>query len=120
MHQAGAGSVAAAGLAKENEDIFIPGSPGPISLPQTSPGLQLLQRIRDEAHRFALGYHHKLRKKQAFTSALDAVPGIGPRRKRNLIRKFGSVSEIRQASLDDLASTGGISRSLARKIKEHL
>ncbi len=120
MRQAGVSSVPAAGLAKENEDIFIPGRPKPLSLPQASPGLHLLQRIRDEAHRFALGYHRKLRRKQTFASALDAVPGIGPGRKRSLIRKFGSVPEIREASVDELAGTSGVSRGLAQKIKEYL
>ncbi len=120
MRQAGVGSLPVAGLAKENEDIFIPGKPKPLSLPQASPGLHLLQRIRDEAHRFALGYHHKLRKKQTFASALDAVPGIGPGRKRSLMRKFGSVPEIRGASVDELAGTSGVSRGLAQKIKEYL
>jgi excinuclease ABC subunit C len=112
--------VLVASLAKEREDIFIPKRAKPISLPFSSPGLQLLQRLRDEAHRFALGYHHKVRKKQTFASALDAVPGVGPKRKRNLLKKFGSVQAIREASPGELAATKGMSRSLAQKIKEYL
>jgi len=120
MHEVGANSVPVASLAKEREVIFIPNRTEPISLPQNSPGLQLLQRLRDEAHRFALGYHQKLRKRETFVSELDAVPGIGPKRKRSLLKKFGSVQAIRDASLEELAATGGMSKNLAQKIKEHL
>ncbi len=120
MRQVGAGSVPVTSLAKEREEIFIPKRAKPISLLFSSPGLQLLQRLRDEAHRFALGYHHKVRKKQTFASALDSVPGVGPKRKRNLLKKFGSVQAIREASPRELAATKGMSRSLAQKIKEYL
>ena len=120
MRQAGADSVPVASLAKEKEEIFIPQRVKPISLPYTSPGLQLLQRVRDEAHRFALGYHHKVRGKQAFISALDTIPGIGPKLKLNLLRHFGSVQSIREATLEELASAKGMSRSLAQRIKEYL
>ena len=120
MRQVGADSVPVASLAKEKEEIFIPKRAKPISLPYTSPGLQLLQRIRDEAHRFALGYHHKVHKKQTLASELDTIPGIGPRRKRSLLKHFGSVPAIREASLEELASAKGMSRSLAIKIKEYL
>ncbi len=120
MRQAGADSVPVASLAKEREEIFIPKMAKPISLHYTSPGLQLLQRVRDEAHRFALGYHHKVHKKQALTSELDTIPGIGPRRKRSLLRQFGSIPAIREASLEELASAKGMNRNLAQKIKEYL
>jgi excinuclease ABC subunit C len=120
MHRVGADSVPVASLAKENEEIFIPQRAKPISLPYSSPGLQLLQRIRDEAHRFALGYHHKVRKKQTFASALDTVPGIGPKRKSSLIKHFGSIHRIKEATLEELASTKGMNPNLAKKIKEHL
>ena len=120
MRQVGAGSVPVTSLAKENEEIFITKRAKPISLPFSSPGLQLLQRLRDEAHRFALGYHHKIRKKQTFASALDSVPGVGPKRKRTLLKKFGSVQAIREASPGELAATKGMSRSLAQKIKEYI
>jgi excinuclease ABC subunit C len=120
MKEIGADSIPAAGLAKENEEIFIPQKSKPVVLPRSSPGLQLLQRLRDEAHRFALGYHRKLRKKQTFASALDTVPGIGPKRKRALIRRFGSVKAIREASLEELAVAKGMTPKLAKKIKESL
>ncbi|GAH79974.1 unnamed protein product, partial [marine sediment metagenome] len=120
MQQMGAGSVPTASLAKENEEIFIPQKKEPIVLPKSSPGLQLLQRLRDEAHRFALGYHQRIRKREAFASVLDTIPGIGPRRKRALLRQFGSVKAIREAPIEELATARGMTRSLAKKIKEHL
>ena len=120
MREVGADSVPIASLAKENEYIFIPQKTEPIVLPGNSPGLQLLQRLRDEAHRFALSYHHKIRQKQTFASAFDNVPGIGPKRKRSLLRQFGSVRAIQEASLEELAATKGMSRSLAKRIKENL
>jgi len=120
IEEVGVKSVPVASLAKENEEVFIPQRKEPIVLPATSPGLQLLQRLRDEAHRFAVGYHRKVRRKQTFDSSLDAIPGIGPRRKRALLRQFGSVRGIREASVEELASAKGMSMSLARKIKEYL
>ncbi|MBA7559050.1 MAG: excinuclease ABC subunit UvrC [Dehalococcoidia bacterium] len=120
MREMGAGAIPAAGLAKENEELFIPGRAKSIVLPPSSPGLQLLQRLRDEAHRFALGYHHKVRRRESFASALDSVPGIGAKRKKALIRQFGSVKAIRQAPVAELANVSGITKSLAQKIKENL
>jgi excinuclease ABC subunit C len=120
MQEMGATEIPTASLAKENEEIFIPRQAEPVRLPGSSPGRQLLQRVRDESHRFALGYHQKIREKESFTSALDSIPGIGPRRKRALLRKFGSVRAISQASLEELATTKGMSRGLAKKIKEYL
>jgi excinuclease ABC subunit C len=120
MEELGAGSVPLASIAKENEEIFTPRSTDPLVLPGSSPSLQLLQRLRDEAHRFALGYHQKLRRRQTFDSTLDAVPGIGPKRKRALLRQFGSVRAIRDAPLEELAAAEGMSPVLARKVKEIL
>ncbi len=120
MHEVGADSVPIASLAKENEQLFIPQRTKPIILPGNSPGLQLLQRLRDEAHRFALSYHQKIRQKRTFASVLDSIPDIGPRRKRALLRQFGSVRAIQQASLEELAATKGITRGLAKRIKESL
>ena len=120
MREMGAGSIPVASLAKENEEIFIPQEKEPVILPGNSPALQLLQRLRDEAHRFALGYHQKIHKKQAFASVLDTIPGIGPRRKRALLKQFGSVQAIREAPLDELSTAKGMSQSLAQKIKEYL
>jgi excinuclease ABC subunit C len=107
-------------LAKGDEEIYLPGRSTPLILKQDSAGLRLLRHLRDEAHRFALGYHLKVRSHRAFGSALDSIPDIGPKRKRLLIRQFGSVSAIKEASVNELASVEGISRSLAEKIKEHL
>ena len=120
MREMGTGSIPVASLAKENEEIFIPQEKEPVILPGNSSGLQLLQRLRDEAHRFALGYHQKIHKKETFASALDTIPGIGPNRKRALLKQFGSVQAIQEASIEDLATTSGMSRSLAKRIKEYL
>lgn len=119
MREMGA-DIPAAGLAKENEELFIPGRAKPIVLPPSSPGLQLLQRLRDEAHRFALGYHHRIRKKESFASVLDGVPGIGAKRKKTLLRHFGSLKGIREATVEELTNISGITKSLAQKIKEYL
>lgn len=118
--EAGVGSVPIASLAKENEEIFIPQRAKPVVLPGNSSGLHLLQRLRDEAHRFALGYHQKIRKKETLTSALDTIPGIGAKRKRALLKQFGSVRAIQEASIEDLATTRSMNKSLARRIKEYL
>jgi excinuclease ABC subunit C len=120
MQETRAGDIPAAGLAKENEELFIPGRAKPIVLPPSSPGLQLLQRLRDEAHRFALGYHHRVRRKQTFASALDSVPGIGAKRKKALVRQFGSLKSVRGASVEELANVSGITKGIAYKIKENL
>ena len=118
MKEAGADSIPTTSLAKENEEIFIPDKPEPIILSRSSQGLQLLQRLRDEAHRFAIGYYRKVHKKETFTSALDAIPSIGPGRKRALLRKFGSVQAIREASEEELAAVSGMTQSIVNKIKE--
>jgi excinuclease ABC subunit C len=120
MAELGAESVPTASLAKENEEIFIPGKAEPIILARSSSGLKLLQRLRDEAHRFALSYHQKIRKRETFASALDTVPGVGPKRKRALLRQFGSIQAIREATEEELASASGMTKSLAKKVKEYL
>ncbi|MBE0480536.1 MAG: excinuclease ABC subunit C, partial [Dehalococcoidia bacterium] len=108
--------VPVAAIAKENEEIFVQGRQEPIALARDSQALYLLQRIRDEAHRFALSYHTKMRKKRAFTSSLD-VPGIGPKRRRALLRHFGSIKAIKAASAEEIASVPGMTRPLALKLK---
>jgi excinuclease ABC subunit C len=113
-------SVSIASLAKENEEIFIPRRKEPVILAKSSPGLQLLQRLRDEAHRFAVSYYTKVHRKKTFTSALDSIPGIGPKRKRALLRQFGSVQRIREASVDELVAATGMTQSQAKRIKEYL
>ena len=113
-------SVSVASLAKENEEIFIPRRKEPIILPRSSPGLQLLQRLRDEAHRFAISYYARVHQRQTFTSTLDGIPGIGPKRKRALLRQFGSVPKIKDASVDELVAATGMTQSQAKRIKEYL
>jgi len=119
MRELGVDTVPLASLAKENEDVFLPGEPLPLALPRNSPALYLLQRVRDEAHRFALSYHLRVRRKAAMISALD-LPGIGPKRRRALMRRFGTVPRIREASVEELASVPGISRALAANVKKYL
>jgi excinuclease ABC subunit C len=120
MRNLGLKHVPLAGLAKQNEELFVQDMAEPILLPRTSQALYLVQRIRDEAHRFAIQYHRKVRGKTGMASALDSVPGVGPKRKRALLRKFGSLSAIRDAPVDEIASTVGFTRSLAEKVKEYL
>jgi excinuclease ABC subunit C len=107
-------------LAKEREELFRPDRPDPIELPRTSQGLYLVQRIRDEAHRFAVTYHQKLRSKRAVRSILDDVSGVGPAKKRALLKTFGSVRGMREAPIDDLAAVAGVGPALAKRIKEAL
>jgi len=120
MRDLGVADIPAAGLAKQHEELFVQDMSEPIVLPRTSQALYLVQRIRDEAHRFAITYHRGVRQKASVRSALDAIPGIGPKRKRALLRKFGSVQRIRQASLDDIAATPGFTRALAERVREGL
>lgn len=113
-------SIPLSSLAKENEELFVPEKSDPIILPKSSLSLKLLQRLRDEAHRFAITYFQKVHKKRVFTSALDEVPGIGPKKKKALVKQFGTVQAIRQASIAELSAVTGINRELAQKIKEKL
>jgi len=113
-------SVPVASIAKENEDVFIPGRSEPLDIPKDSPALHTLQRARDEAHRFAVSYHQKLRRKKGIASLLDDIPGIGPKRKRALIIKFRSVKGIKEASLEELSQTKSMTLALAKKVKEYL
>ena len=110
----------AVGLAKREEEIFVADMGEPIRLDRRSQGLYLLQRVRDEAHRFAITYHRGLRKSRARASALDAVPGVGPKRKKALLRKFGTIQAIREADAGEIADTDGMTRRLAEKVKERL
>ncbi|MDD4323116.1 MAG: helix-hairpin-helix domain-containing protein, partial [Dehalococcoidales bacterium] len=107
-------------LAKENEEIFTPFSNIPILLPKNSPVLQLLQRIRDEAHRFAVSYHRSIRSKKGIESLLDGIEGIGPRRKKVLMKHFGSLENIRKASVEQITQVNGITPVLAQRIKERI
>ncbi len=108
------------GLAKQEEEIFLPGRPEPLRLPRASQGLYLMQRVRDEAHRFAITYHRHVRRKGTLTSQLDGVPGIGPRRRSALLKHFGSVEAIREASVEELAAVPGMTRPAAEQLKASL
>jgi excinuclease ABC subunit C len=120
MKELGLNSTPVASLAKEREEVFIADKPESLNIPQTSATLYLLQRIRDEAHRFALGYHQKLRQKEGIASVLDSIPGIGPKRKKALLKKFGSVRGIKDASIDELSTVAGMTAKLAEQVKEYL
>jgi len=112
--------VPAVGLAKQNEEVFLPDKVHPLLLPPKSQGLYLIQRIRDEAHRFAITSHRSKRLKTGLASQLEAVPGIGPVKRKALLGHFGSVEKIRKASLEELANVQGIDEELAQAIHEHL
>ncbi len=109
-----------AGLAKREELLFQVDSSDPVRLDRRSQGLYLVQRIRDEAHRFAISYHRRLRARQTSQSTLDRIKGIGPRRKKALLRKFGSLQAIREADLTDIAATPGMTQRLAEQLKTEL
>jgi excinuclease ABC subunit C len=106
-----------AGLAKEREELFLPDRSEPVVLPPTSQALYLVQRLRDEAHRFANAYHRQLRARAQIRSVFDEMPGVGPARKRALLRVFGSARQMREATVEQIASVPGISRNLAERIK---
>ncbi|MDA1348672.1 MAG: excinuclease ABC subunit UvrC [Chloroflexi bacterium] len=116
----GIDSVPLASLAKEEEELFVPQVPEPIVLPRSSQGLFLMQRLRDEAHRFAITFHRERRSKNSIRSALDLVPGIGPKRRKLLITRFGSVKGIQAAELEDIAAVPGMTMKQARTVKEYL
>jgi len=108
------------GLAKRREEVFIPESSRPLILPPGSQGRFLLQRIRDEAHRFAIGYHRKLRRKENLASILEEVPGIGPARRKALLKRFSSIEAIRKATVEELAAIPNMNAPLAERLKEYL
>jgi excinuclease ABC subunit C len=120
MQELGITDVPLTGLAKRFEELHLPHQAAPVVLPRRSQALYLVQRIRDEAHRFAITYHRDVRGKRALRSELDEIAGIGPGRKKALLKRFGSVRRIREASVDEVAATPGISRDLAERLKSHL
>jgi excinuclease ABC subunit C len=107
-------------LAKRMEAVYLPGSPDPVVIPRTSEALYLLQRVRDEAHRFAIGYHRKLRGRSMTRSVLDGIPGVGETRRRQLVRHFGSARKAAQASLEELEQVPGLGPQLAKVVYDHL
>jgi excinuclease ABC subunit C len=116
MRELGVDDVALCGLAKRLEEVWLPDTPDPVILPRTSEALYLLQRIRDEAHRFAITYHRQRRSVSMTQSALDGVPGLGETRRKALLRHFGSVKRLRAASVDDIAAVPGVGRRTAAAV----
>ena len=116
LDELGIDDVAVCGLAKRLEEVWLPGADGPVIMPRTSEGLYLLQRVRDEAHRFAITYHRKKRSAALTTSELDAVPGLGPARRATLLRHFGSVRRISGATVAEIAGLPGIGPRIAEAV----
>jgi excinuclease ABC subunit C len=107
-------------LAKRMEEVYLPGSPDPVILPRASEALYLLQRVRDEAHRFAIAYHRKLRGRSMTRSALEGIPGVGEARRKDLVRHFGSVRKLSQATVEEIAAVPGFGPRLAETVWRHL
>ena len=107
-------------LAKRMEEVYLPGMADPVVIPRTSEALYLLQRVRDEAHRFAITYHRKLRDRSMTRSVLDGIPGVGETRRRQLVRHFGSARKAAQASLEELEQVPGVGPQLAKVVYDHL
>ncbi len=120
LQRLGLGGLAIVGLAKEHEEIYRPGISEPIILPHEMGALRLLQRIRDEAHRFANGYHQLLMKRRIHESILDDCPGVSERRKATLLKTFGSVSRLRKATMEEIAAVPGVSEKVAQGIVDYL
>jgi excinuclease ABC subunit C len=120
LTEAGATDTTVCALAKREEEIHLPGRPDPVRLPRSHAGLRMLQRLRNEAHRFAHSYNRNLRRRRTLSSSLGSVPGIGPARQRQLLEHFGSVRAIRAASAEQIAAVAGFSTPLARRILDHL
>jgi excinuclease ABC subunit C len=116
----GVTDVAVIGLAKRLEEIWVPGEPDPLIMPRNSEGLYLLQRVRDEAHRFAITFHRSKRSKRMTASALDAIPGLGEHRRKALVTHFGSVAKLKQASVDEITAVPGIGVTTATAVLEAL
>jgi excinuclease ABC subunit C len=112
----GLADIPVVGLAKREEEVWVPWADDPVVLPAGSPSLYLVKHVRDEAHRFAIEYHRKLRGRAMTASALDDIPGVGPKRKKALLKEFGSLRRLRAASADDIAAVRGIPRDVAEEI----
>ncbi len=120
LDELGITDVAVIGLAKRLEEVWVPSEPDPIIMPRNSEGLYLLQRVRDEAHRFAVSYHRSKRSKRMTASALDAVPGLGEHRRKALVTHFGSVARLKQATVDEITAVPGIGAATARAVLQAL
>jgi len=108
------------GLAKRLEEVFVPGTSEAQNIPKSSAGLKLLQQIRDESHRFAINYHRQLRGKRTLKSPLDEIPGIGPQRKTALLKTFGSLKKLREATLEELIEKGKLPSKVADSVYQAL
>jgi excinuclease ABC subunit C len=120
LEELGVDDVAVIGLAKRLEEIWVPGEPDPVIMPRNSEGLFMLQRVRDEAHRFAITYHRSKRSKRMTASVLDGVPGLGEHRRKALVTHFGSVAKLKQASVEEITSVPGIGIATARAVLDAL
>jgi excinuclease ABC subunit C len=120
MRDMGVKQIPTVGLAKQHEEIFVQDVTEPVVLPRASQALYLVQRIRDEAHRFAITYHRGVRSKTGMQSALDTIPGVGPKKKQALLKKFGSVRAIREATVEEIAATVGFTSALAERVKQQV
>ncbi len=120
LEELGVHDVAVIGLAKRLEEVWVPSEPDPVILPRTSEGLYLLQRVRDEAHRFAISYHRSKRSKRMTASALDAVRGLGENRRKALVTHFGSVARLKEATVEEITAVPGIGVATARAVREAL
>jgi excinuclease ABC subunit C len=120
MNELGIADIALCGLAKRLEEVWVPEQTDPIILPRTSEGLYLLQRIRDEAHRFAISFHRSRRSKIMLESILDEIEQLGPSRRNALLERFGSVAALKKATLEDIAMTPGIGEKIAAIVYEFL
>jgi excinuclease ABC subunit C len=118
MDEAGVSDIPVVGLAKRLEEVFVDGSDDPVILPRTSEGLYLLQRVRDEAHRFAIAFHRQRRSRSMVDSLLDGISGLGPARRRALLARFGSLKRLRAADVDEIAAVPGIGRQTAQAVAE--
>jgi excinuclease ABC subunit C len=116
LEDLGIGDVAVVGLAKRDEELFVPWDVDPVLLPAGSPSLYLVKRVRDEAHRFAIEYHRKLRGKAMTASALDEIPGVGPKTRQTLVRRFGSVKRLREATQEEISAVKGVNRRVAQDV----
>jgi excinuclease ABC subunit C len=120
LNQHGVSTANIIGLAKREEEVFLPGRADSLSLPRRASSLKLLQRVRDEAHRFAITYSRARRTRRTVTSQLLDIPGVGPRRRRALLEKFGSLAGVRLATPEEISALPGFSAKLADRVLEYL
>jgi excinuclease ABC subunit C len=120
LRELGLEDVPTVALAKQDEELYLAGRAEPLVLPRRSEALRLLQRLRNEAHRFAVAYHRKRRSRRTLVSAVEAIPGIGAKRRQALLGRFGSVERVREASPEEIAGVPGFSRQLAERVLSHL